>query len=231
VEHLSAQHRVIGMSRKAPPTPDREFVRGDCGSFEDLRQLDQHRIDAVVHLAGETGGAPEETALATNVLGTRRLLRYLGDRGCRKFVIASSIAVTGCLDKGFVPEQVPIAASHPCRAREAYGLSKSMLEQLADYFGRVVPDGEYTCLRFGWVMYSTRKDAPWCGVDPVPALPFLYLGQVVLADLLGGIEAVLHAPVRPGSRVYNLVGPDVRARAAWRRSCDPRSAIEPRSSS
>lgn len=200
------------MSRKPSALPVGEHLRGDCGSFEDLRQLDGIAIDALVHLAGETGGAPEEAALAANVLGSRRLLRYLTDRGCRKFVLASSIAATGCLHPEFTPESLPIGACHPCMARDAYGLSKAMLEEVSGYFGRTTSGGEYTCLRFGWVMYSSRKEMPWCEAAQPPALPFLQLGQVATADVLGGIRSVMESPVRPGARVFNLVGPDVRTR-------------------
>ncbi|NBT53789.1 MAG: NAD(P)-dependent oxidoreductase [Betaproteobacteria bacterium] len=209
VPRLEAGHKVVALSRK-PLAGAACTIRGDFSSFENLHQLDAHQIDAVVHLAGEVGGTSEEAGLATNVLGTRRLLRYLSDRGCRKFVLASSIAAVGCLHAEFVPQALPIADRHPCLARDAYGLSKAMVEQLAAYFARIVPDGEYTCLRFGWVMYSSRKEMPWSSAQALPALPFLYLGQVTSQDLLDGICAVLEAPVRPGAGVYNLVGPNLR---------------------
>lgn len=206
---LEARHKVVAMSRK-PLAGAACSIKGDFSSFESLRQLDAHHIDAVVHLAGEVGGTSEEAGLATNVLGTRRLLRYLSDRGCRKFVLASSIAAVGCLHPDFVPQSLPISDHHPCLARDPYGLSKAMVEQLAAYFARIVPEGEYTCLRFGWVMYSSRKEMPWSTAQALPALPFLYLGQVSAQDLLDGICAVLEAPVRPGAGVYNLVGPNLR---------------------
>lgn len=213
VARLAPDHRVIAMSRK-PCVGAQVQVLGDFSSFESLRQLDAHPIDAVVHLAGEVGGTSEEAGLSTNVLGTRRLLRYLSDRGCRKFVLASSIAATGCLHAGFVPQALPVSDTHPCMALDAYGLSKSMVEQLAAYFARSVAGGEFTCLRFGWVMYSSRKQMPWSTVQAPPALPFLYFGQVAADDVLDGICAVLGAAVRPGAAVYNLVGPNVRSAEA-----------------
>lgn len=211
VARLAPTHRVIAMSRK-PSAGAQVQVLGDFSSFESLRQLDAHPIDAVVHLAGEVGGTSEEAGLSTNVLGTRRLLRYLSDRGCRKFVLASSIAATGCLHPDFVPRALPIADDHPCLARDAYGLSKSMVEQLAAYFARTVVGAELTCLRFGWVMYSSRKQMPWSSAQAPAALPFLFFGQVAADDVLDGVCAVLDAPVRAGAGVYNLVGPDIRSR-------------------
>jgi nucleoside-diphosphate-sugar epimerase len=213
VSRLASRHHVVALSRK-PVQGARTAIAGDFSSFENLRQLDVHPIDAVVHLAGEVGGTSEEAGLSTNVLGTRRLLRYLSDRGCRKFVLASSIAATGCLHPSFVPQRLPIADDHPCLARDTYGLSKSMVEQLAAYFSRIIPEAEYTCLRFGWVMYSSRKQMPWSSVATLPGLPFLYLGQVHEVDILDGICAVLDAPVRPAARVYNLVGPNLRVQGS-----------------
>lgn len=213
VSRLVPRHHVVAISRK-PAQGAQTVIAGDFSSFESLRQLDAHQIDAVVHLAGEVGGTSEEAGLSTNVLGTRRLLRYLSDRGCRKFVLASSIAATGCLHPAFVPLGLPIADDHPCLARDTYGLSKSMVEQLAAYFSRIVPDGECTCLRFGWVMYSSRRQMPWSSVSALPGLPFLYLGQVHEIDILEGICAVLEAPVRPSARVFNLVGPNLRVQGA-----------------
>ena len=86
--HLAGGHEVVCMSRRNPGL-ELPWVRGDFGSPEDLRQLDGHSIDVVVHLAAVTGGCLERDGMLVNVEGTRRLMRYLIDRGCRKFVMAS----------------------------------------------------------------------------------------------------------------------------------------------
>lgn len=99
IRRLSEQHKVIALARRAPSgdaLPGVSGVQGDFSSVDDLARLDGYPIDAVVHLAAETGGTTEEAGLAVNVVGTRRLLRYLVDRGVRRFVVASSIAATGC---------------------------------------------------------------------------------------------------------------------------------------
>ncbi|MDE2798368.1 MAG: NAD(P)-dependent oxidoreductase, partial [Gemmatimonadota bacterium] len=91
---MAEDHRVICMSRKDPEL-DLPYVNGEFGSFEDLQQLNDEAIDVVIHLAAVTGGCSERDALIVNVEGTRCLMRYLMDRGCRKFVMASSIAAVG----------------------------------------------------------------------------------------------------------------------------------------
>ena len=129
---------VVGLSRQREPGPD--VVRGDFTNPEDLRALDDLEIGRVCHLAAVTGGCSEEDGLRVNVLGTRRLMRYLIDRGCRKFVLASSIAAVGLADSDFTPQAVPIPDEHPCLARDAYGLSKYLMEEMSRYFGRAHED-------------------------------------------------------------------------------------------
>lgn len=188
-------------------------VRGAFDRFEDLRRLDDHEIDAVVHLAAVTGGCSEEEGLATNVLGTRRLYRYLLDRGCRRFVTASSIAAVGSLSREFAPLSLPIGDDHPCLAVDAYGYSKAQVEELTRYFARVHPDADFVNLRFGSVV-----DDDWTppAIEPGTALsiPFAQLARVLVSDVVAAIAAVLNAPPKPGVRVCNVVGPDAGCAAS-----------------
>ena len=209
VLRLKDRHSVIALSRRDAEGAAANY-RGNFASFEDLRQLDDVRIDVAVHLAAEIGGTSEEDGLAVNVLGTRRLVRYLLERGCRRFVLASSIAAAGCLNADFVPEALPIPARHPCMAKDAYGLSKFLMEGLADYFARLHGDAEFVSLRLGAVIESNDPEPDFATTDPPPHLPFLAFGLVGVADVLAAFEAIVESKHRPGSRVYNVVGPDLR---------------------
>ena len=118
LEELAKQQvPVVGLSRRARARPG--MLRCDFTSDNDLHELDGLQIDRVCHLGAVTGGCSEEDGLVVNVLGTQRLMRYLVDRGCRKFVLASSIAAVGLAASDFVPEAVPIPDAHPCLARDA----------------------------------------------------------------------------------------------------------------
>ena len=77
---MSEHHNVLCMSRKNPDLTV-PWIRGDFGSLEDLRQLDEHRIVVVVHLAAVIGGCQERDGILVNVEGTRCLMRYSMDRG------------------------------------------------------------------------------------------------------------------------------------------------------
>ncbi|MDG0814070.1 NAD-dependent epimerase/dehydratase family protein [Cohnella rhizosphaerae] len=208
---LAGSHEVVCLSRggKALERDDAGcvHVRGSFDRFEDLRQLDAYRIDTVIHLAAVTGGCSEEDGLSVNVLGTRRLFRYLLDRGAERFVSASSVAAPGCLGSGFLPERLPIPDEHPCLATDAYGLSKAMAEQVTHYFHRLHPDTRFVNLRLGAVVGADWTPQP---VDAGTKLtiPFVRLSHVYVSDIVAGIVRTAEAELPPGVHTWNLVGPD-----------------------
>jgi len=207
IERLAKQHDVLGMSRNKPNS-DVPFVKGTFDSFEDLRQLDKYEITSVIHLAAVTGGCSEEDGLSVNLLGTRRLLRYLLDRGCRKFVMASSIAAVGCLDPEFLPLSFPITDDHPCLATDAYGLSKAMVEDLTRYFSRKYTDADFILLRFGGVAPDDTWSPEEVGLNTPLSLPITQLATVLASDVINAIEKSVESTDHRGVRVYNVVGPD-----------------------
>ena len=143
---MAATHNVICMSRRDPGL-GLEWIRGEFGTFEDLRALDQHQIDVVIHLGAVTGGCLERDGMMVNVEGSRCLMRYLIDQGCHKFVMASSIAVVGIESVTFRPLQVPIPDEHPCLDRDGYGLSKYLMEEVTRYHRRQNPQIDVCNLR------------------------------------------------------------------------------------
>ena len=126
-------HNVYCISRKLSGIEGATEVRGAFHSFEDLRAFDDVGMDAVVHLAAVTGGCREEDALLVNVEGTRKLMRYFIDRGCKKFVNASSIAAVGIQTTAFRPLELPVPDEHPCLDRDGYGFSKYLMEEITKY--------------------------------------------------------------------------------------------------
>ncbi len=203
---LSARHEVLCMSRKNPNIKQTRWVRGEFGSFEDLRQLDATPIDVVVHLAAVTGGCLERDGILVNVEGTRCLMRYLMDHGCKRFVNASSIAVVGMQNTKFRPLTVPIPDEHPCLDRDGYGFSKYMMEEVTRYYHRQNPEIDVINLRLSSVipdgtMKPTAKPGPatqWC------------LGGITLmerSDAVRVFTLAAEAAHRPGVRILNAAGP------------------------
>ncbi len=206
IKALNPSYRVIGLSRKKLPDQASQIICGEFHSLDDLKQLDSLKIDVLVHLGAEIGGCEEDAGLYVNVLGTRRLVRYLIDRNCRKFVMASSIAAVGCLGANFIPRQLPIPDDHPCLADDAYGLSKALMEEVTSYFARRHSDCDFINFRIGAVINEdTWHPEP---IRTIESHAFLYLAHVMISDVLDALKGAIESPVKPGSRVFNLVGPD-----------------------
>ncbi len=210
IPRLAREHEVVSFARRQHEGP--AVVReGSFISTGDLSQLDEFDFDAVVHLAAVKAHCSEADGLDVNVIGTQRLVRYLLDRGCRRFVLASTIAVPGCWNAAWLPPALPIPANQPCMARDAYGLSKWLMEQEAHYFARQYPDAGFVILRLSHV----RDDAIWqselLATDAITH-PWLDLADVMLSDVLDAFGAALSATTQPGCRIDNVTGPDVRTR-------------------
>jgi nucleoside-diphosphate-sugar epimerase len=206
---LAEKHDVICMSRKSPGL-DLPWVRGEFGSFEDLRQLDSHDITAVVHLAAVTSWGFEREQILTNVEGTRCLMRYLRERGCRKFVHASSIAVVGFQSVLFRPVQVPIPDEHPCLDRDGYGMSKYLMEEFTRYYQRQNPEIDVINLRLASVAPDDNLPA-LARVGPLAPWSLGSLTRLALSDALRVFTMAVEAPVRPGVRIMNASGPEAWA--------------------
>ncbi|GAB3918477.1 hypothetical protein GCM10011575_34360 [Microlunatus endophyticus] len=207
---LAPAHQVTGLSRQPVAIDGVTSVLGDFADPRSLGDLDDHPVDVLVHLAGVTGAASEEDAMTVNVVGTRRLLRWAVDRGIRRIILASSIAAVGCLSTTFVPRQLPIPDDHPCDSSNVYGVSKAMIEQLADYFYRVTPGLEILSFRIGAVL----------PVDAVPVdqvdvrsfgQPFCQLGAVEVDEVVRSFAAAIDNPLGPGVRRMNLVAEQARS--------------------
>ena len=213
---LSGTHQLVRMSRSECPGPG-AFVRGSFASAADVAKLAGDPIDVVVHLAASDGSLPDHEVLEVNLLGTHTLLKHMLELGCRKFVMASSIAAVGCLNPSFRPAQIPIPDDHPCFATDAYGLSKAMGEELSRYFHRTFTDADFISLRIGVVHRIPLKPSDFARPSTIP---FCELAGVMLADVVDAICCCVDAPPKPGVRVMNLVGPSITSIAPTRKALD-----------
>ncbi len=202
---MAARHEVLCMSRRNPEL-DLPWIRGDFGSFEDLRQLDGNTIDVLVHLGAETGGCTERNGMLVNVEGSRCLMRYLIDTGCKRFVLASSIAAVGFQNKAFRPLQVPILDEHPCLDRDGYGFSKFMMEEVAKYHQRQNEAIDVINLRLSSVGSDDNMPAP---KKPGPMTNWALGGitYMALSDAVRAFATAAEAPHKSGVRTMNATAP------------------------
>jgi UDP-glucose 4-epimerase len=202
---LAARHEVICMSRKSPGLI-LPWARGSFGSLDDLRRLDRYRIDAVVHLAAVTGGCSERDGILVNVEGTRCLMRYLIDRGCRKFVMASSIAAVGFQSPAFRPLQLPIGDEHPCLDRDGYGLSKYLMEEITRYCRRRDEQIDVINLRLAAICADENMPQPR-KVCPLGPWALGSITIMALSDAVRAFALAAEAPYKPGVRIMNAAAP------------------------
>lgn len=211
---LAANHAIVCMSRKACGVAAPEVI-GVFSDFEDLRKLDAYQIDAVVHLAAVTGGCREGDGITVNVEGTRRLMRYLMDRGCRKFVMASSIAAVGFQHVAFRPLALPMPDEHPCLDRDGYGLSKYLMEEVTKYYQRQQPALDVINLRLASII-PDGADIPLN--EPGPAFEWCCgaITLMALSDAVRAFRLAAEAPYQPGVRILNCASPKAWVRGSTR---------------
>ena len=199
---LAADHQVIAISRNTVDLPGVTYVKGEVGSFEDLRQLDKWDFDAVVHLAAELRG-PERDFVMVNGEGSRCLMRYLIDQGCRKFVMASSIAAIGCQSVQFRPEVLPIPDEHPCYDLHGYGFSKFIMEEITRFYWRQNPEVDVINIRLCSVMRSDHLTRKPEGIRPILQWTVGNVTCMFLSDAIRAFSLAVLSPLKPGVRILN----------------------------
>lgn len=204
-ERLRGSHEVVCLSRAETPVEGVVKFRGDFSRPEVLSQLDSQRIDTLIHLAAVTGGCTEEEGIRVNVGGTHGLLRYLTDRGCSKFVLASSIALIGVQNKLFRPLQVPIPDEHPCLDRDGYGLSKYLMEEVTRYLSLQNPELDIINIRLAAIAPEDAKLKPVSAGDPLQDWALAGLSRMYLSDAVECFTRAAESPFKAGLRIMNAV--------------------------
>jgi len=125
---------------------DAQYYRGDVGDQALLRQLiSQHRISAVIHLAGSTV-LPESVEkplayYANNTVASRNLIEVCVELGVERFIFSSTAAVYA------PPERSPVSEEALVTPRTPYGRSKLMTEWMLEDAARA-HDLRYVSLRY-----------------------------------------------------------------------------------
>lgn len=133
-------------------------------------------------------------------------MRYLMDRGCTKFVLASSIAVVGFQSPEFRPLQLPIPDEHPCLDRDGYGFSKYLMEEVTRYYQRQNPDIDVINLRLSSVSPDENMPAP---KQVSPMTPWA-LGSITImarSDAVRAFQMAAESACQPGVRIFNAASP------------------------
>ncbi len=157
------------------------FFKEDIGDREVIKGiLIDHKIDAVIHMAGETlvskSMTHPEDYFITNVAKGIELLEAMRETGTKRIIFSSTAALFGN------PEFTPITEEHPTNPINAYGRSKLMFEQMLEWYGRV-HDLTYVCLRYFNAAGATAEHGEHHPVET-------HLIPIVLQTALGQREDV-----------------------------------------
>ena len=131
--------------RSAVPA-DITFIKTDIGDRTVLKKaFTDHKIDAVIHMAGETLVSKSMTHpqdyFIVNVSKGIELLEAMRESGVKRIIFSSTAALFGN------PEFTPITEDHPTNPINAYGRSKLMFEQMLEWYNKA-HKLNYVCLRY-----------------------------------------------------------------------------------
>ena len=130
------------------------------------------------------------------------------DLGVKKYVIASSIAVVGCLTADFIPDSLPIADDHRCNSSNVYGLSKYFVEETSKYFQKLEPTIDVTLFRIGVVLAEQAIPADREKIESMWR-PFCTLGCISIHDVLQAFTLAAGLETKPSLEIMNLVSDTV----------------------
>jgi len=139
IDNLSEGHK------KAVPE-DVPLIIDDFGNGGTVKEiLSDYKIDAVVHMAGETLVSRSMTHpqdyFRANVVKGLELLEAMRAVGVKRILFSSTAALFGN------PEFIPITEEHPARPINAYGRSKLMFEEILEWYHKA-HGFNYMCLRY-----------------------------------------------------------------------------------
>lgn len=154
---LARGHQVVGLDslsegHAAAVPPNAIFCRMDLGVRSQIEEVfSKHKIDAVMHFAGEALVAKSvrepSTFYAANIACGVNLLDAMTRHGVKKLIFSSTAATYG------EPHTVPIPEDHSKNPINPYGKSKLRFEEiLADYRG-------YTGLHYATLRYFNAAGA------------------------------------------------------------------------
>lgn len=148
---LDAGHQVRGFDR-GPGPAGVEHVFGNLLDAWRLQEAAQG-CDTLIHLAATPDHADMVTDLVpNNISGTWHALEAARGAGMRRIILASTLRVIG----GMKDAEVPITVADGYHARDAYALSKVMVEEMGRHMHQ--QHGlSIVCARFGWFMRNRRE--------------------------------------------------------------------------
>jgi UDP-glucose 4-epimerase len=214
---LGRGHGVVGLDNlceghRAAVPPGAIFCHADLALLSQIEEVfAAHKIDAVMHFAGEALVAKSvrepSTFYAANVACGVNLLDAMVRHGVGKFIFSSTAATYG------EPQITPIPEDHPQAPINPYGKSKLTFEQiLADY--RAYTGLKYVTLRYfnAAGASSERGEAHRQETHLIPRVLDTALGIYAVLEIFGSDYATADGScVRDFVHVLDIADAHIRA--------------------
>ncbi len=208
VSHLlEAGYAVKSIDRAAPPRALAEFRLVNC---EDLGQVVGacRHAEAIVHLAAiprPIHHTPDQV-FRTNTMATFNIFEAAALFAIPRVVYVSSMSVLG-LPFSHRPihiERLPIDEAHPTAPQDAYALSKTLGEDIANAFVRRMGGAlSVVSLRFPWIhkpeTFASTLKPLWH--DPAAGATNLW-GYIDTRDVARACQLALEAEIRGHEAFY-----------------------------
>lgn len=161
------------------------FVKADIGDREAMKKtFIENRIDAVIHMAGETLVSKSMTHpqdyFIGNVSKGLELLEAMRETDVKRIIFSSTAALFGN------PVFTPITEEHPTEPINTYGRSKLMFEQMLEWYNKI-HGLNYICLRYFNAAGATVDHGEHHSVEThlIPIVLQTALGQRDHVDVYG----------------------------------------------
>ncbi|SEG06330.1 Nucleoside-diphosphate-sugar epimerase [Actinacidiphila yanglinensis] len=210
-ELLAAGHDVVLTDLR--PVDEPRALRVHTGDLQDpdLVRKAVDGADAVVHLGAipHPNTPDPSTLFAHNCHTAHRVFEEAGRAGVRRVVAASSMAAVGLAwsPVPVSPAYVPLDEAHPSLLRDPYGLSKTVLEEVARTAHRRY-GMDAVSMRFPFTGTGGRLAdfLAACAADPAGQRHDLW-GWLHTLDAATAIRLALELPLS-GAHVINVTAPD-----------------------
>lgn len=218
----------------APPAEELSaFVRVDLEDagqvFELVGGIDFcARPDAIVHLAAvpAPGRMANATTFRTNMVSSYNVFEAARRHGVKNVVYASTEIIFG-LPFDSPPDALPLDESAPERPESAYGLSKLLIEKMAEQFCRWDPEQKLIGLRFSNVQEpADYARFPRFADDPYERKWNLW-GYIDARDGATAVRKALETPLR-GAEIFTIANAETVVALANERlvaECFPGTAL------
>jgi UDP-galactose 4-epimerase (EC 5.1.3.2) len=125
----------LQQGHKEAVLPEAQLAAADICDSKALEEVFQNlKIDAVMHMAGETvveySMTDPKRYFRNDIVGGINLLDVMLKHDVRKLIFSSSAAIYG------EPQSIPIEENHPKLPLNSYGESKLMFEHILEWYGK-----------------------------------------------------------------------------------------------